>query len=108
MRAAAAGGGLAYPDPAHDPRDPARLSEARRAGARPDGVAGLLLQRDLLLLCAGADSFLRCAVGCDRLVHAAFRDPQFHWAIASRSAIRHAPAQAGDPPPLPDLGGAAG
>src|SRR6266550_8835777 len=104
MRAAAAGGDLAHPDPAHDPRDPARLSEARRAGARADGVAGLLLQRDLLLLCAGADPLLRRAVGCDRLVHAALRDRQFHGAIAARTAVRHARAQANDRLHLRDLG----
>ncbi len=36
-----------------------RYAAAQRRRARPDGVAGLLLQRDLLHLCAGADPLLR-------------------------------------------------
>ena len=46
-------------------------------GARADGGAGVLLQRDLLHLCAGADRLLRHPVRARRLVHPAVRGRQF-------------------------------
>ncbi len=51
-------------------------SAAHAGRARPDGGAGVLLQRDLLHLCAGADHVLRHPVAAGRLVHPAVRGRQ--------------------------------
>ena len=67
-----------HASPAHDGR------------ARPDGRAGVLLQRDLLHLRAGADHVLRHPVGACRLVHPALRGRQRAGADPARAAVRYA------------------
>ena len=90
-------------------RDPVALANAyaacgsvRRAGQplsppdlrRPhaDGGAGLLLQRDLLHLCACVDEFLRGRRRRRRLVHPALRRRQFSRSRRAWPAVRHASA----------------
>ena len=55
-------------------------------GPDADGGAGLLLQRDLLHLRAGADEVLRGPLGPRRLVHPAFRHRQFSRARCCSAA----------------------
>ena len=66
----------------------------RRTLRRPraDGGAGLLLQRDLLHLRAGAHEILRGQLGRCRLVYPAVRDRQFPRAPPPRPPLRHARA----------------
>ncbi len=76
----------------------------RTAGrARADGGAGVLLQRDLLHLCAGADRLLRHPRRSGRLVHPAVRGRQFPRAGAARPAVRHHRPPADDRLDLRDL-----
>ena len=86
------------PAAAHAPLHPAcgscRHAFSRRAPAHPrgldaDGSAGVLLQRHLLHLRAGADRFLRHPGRPRRLVSAALRGRKLSRAGASRPAVRH-------------------
>src|SRR5438128_4472279 len=62
---------------------------AHPGGLEPDGGAGVLLQRDLLHLRAGADRLLRHRRRSCRLVSVAFRARKFFGTGASRPAVRH-------------------
>ena len=64
--------------------------------ARPDDGAGVLLQRDLLHLCAGADHVLRHPERACRLVHPAVRGRQRAGTPAAWPAVRHARPPADD------------
>ena len=85
---------------------PASRPHAGRA--RADGRAGVLLQRDLLHLRAGADHVLRHPEPACRLVHPAVRGRQRARAAAARAAVRHDRAAADDRVHLSDVGTAAG
>ena len=70
---------------------------AHAGGPQPDDGAGVLLQRHLLHLCAGADGLLRRPRRPRRLVHPAVRGRQRARADRARPLLRHrrAPADAG-------------
>ncbi len=72
-------------------------------GLSPDGIAGLLLQRDLLHLRADPDRLLRHPRRPCRLVHPAVRGRQLPRAGLSRPAVRHRRAPADDRFDLRDL-----
>src|SRR3984957_10736199 len=75
-----------FPQAAHAVRN---LSPAHPGGAYFDGRAGVLLQRDLLHLCADPHRLLRHTSKCGRLVHPAVRRGQRARAAPARPAIRH-------------------
>ena len=85
-----------------------RLSPAHAGRPEPDGRAGVLLQRDLLHLCAGADRLLRHPGEPRRLVHPAVRRGQFPRPAAARPAVRHHRPPADDRLHLHHVGRAAG
>ncbi len=62
---------------------------AHAGGPEPDGGAGVLLQRDLLHLCAGADRLLRHSRRSRRLVHPAVRGRKLPRAGVPRPAVRY-------------------
>ena len=64
------------------------LSPAQRARLRADGLAGILLQRDLLHLRARAHEFLRRCDERRRLLHLPVRARQLLGAAAARAAVR--------------------
>src|SRR5204862_544175 len=66
-----------------------RRAPAHACWLEPDGGAGVLLQRDLLHLCAGADRLLRRSRRSRRLVSAAVRDRKLPRPGAARPALRH-------------------
>src|SRR5437588_433962 len=80
--------------PLHAASGGCRHAVSRRAPAHacwlePDDGAGVLLQRDLLHLCAGADRLLRRPRRSRRLVSAAVRDRKLPRPGAARPALRY-------------------
>ena len=74
----------------------ADLSAPHLRGPEPDGGAGVLLQCDLLHLCADPDRFLRRAGRRGRLVHPAVRGRKFPGSARARPPVRHARPQVHD------------
>ena len=66
------------------------LSPAFAGGIDADGRAGVLLQCDLLHLCAGADRFLRHRRRPCRLVHPALCGRQLPGTAVARAPVRYA------------------
>ena len=64
------------------------LSAARAARHGPDGIAGLLLQRDLLHLCARAGALLRRARSAGGPLHLPIRARKLPRSAAARPALR--------------------
>ncbi len=98
--------------PLYSARRGRRDAVSRRAPSHagrlePDGGAGLLLQRDLLHLCAGADRLLRHPRRSCRLVYPAVRGWQLPRAGAARPAVRHHRAPPDDRRDLRNFRGAA-
>ena len=72
-----------------DPRAAGALPQARRLRPHPDGLAGVLLQRDLLHLRAGAHALLRRARRPRRLLHLPVRGRQLPRPAGARAPVRH-------------------
>src|SRR3984957_3205352 len=85
-----------------------RLSPALAGRIGADDRAGVLLQRDLLHICAGADRLLRNRCGPGRMVHPAFRGPHFSRALVAWPAVRPAGAPCDDYADLRRFGPVAG